>query len=330
MITSPAAHAPKTAQRERTALPLPRRPMALFALVLLVMWRASQGATSSRGPEPNSIASLDYGDLSYWEELVADGTGEGLASSQATFARSTPDGDATAAVAATFSCRFSIWASSGYYDFTYEARIFDPSNQQIAYATRYALSKPSFTSDLGVTVSDPAAGTYLCTINWWVNSFEVPQRQATATISYRVPSGETTLHNAWSGLFPTAYKWRGRLVGGSFGGRKVREQDGGQDVDTCYFQGSNYPPATGLTIDEPWDVDANGEYGDDVVGWLPWVVTYYRAQGRAPCQSETSQVMEINRPGASWVSYTTNRLKMGFTAHTVWSERAGQVASKNY
>jgi hypothetical protein len=60
------------------------------------------------------------------------------------------------------------------------------------------------------------------------------------------------------------------------------------------------------------------------------MVDYYRAEGRAPCQSETDRIMKINRPGTSWASYKTNRLKMGFTATTVWSYRDGNVVSKNY
>jgi hypothetical protein len=167
-------------------------------------------------------------------------------------------------------------------------------------------------------------------VKWWIYSYELPERQATQTVTYLVPSGETTFENAWAEAFPSAFKWRGRLSGGSFVGRRVKEEEGGNDVDTCWWPGSQYPAATGLTIGDPWDVGANSEYGDDFVGWLPDLVSYYRSQLRAPCQNETDQNMKINRPASNWASYKTNRLKMGFTTTTVWSYRDGQAVSKNY
>jgi hypothetical protein len=144
-----------------------------------------------------------------------------------------------------------------------------------------------------------------------------------------MPSGETTLTNAWSGGDPTHYKWRARLTGGSFAGRQTREREGGGDTDTCHFSTSIYPYATGLTIGSPWNVDSSSEYGDDFVGWNWYVVDYYRNAGRAPCQSETTQLMQINQPQVGgWAQYKSNRLKMGFTSTTVWSERDGQAQSK--
>lgn len=152
------------------------------------------------------------------------------------------------------------------------------------------------------------------------------------TVTHPVPTGEVTLHNAWSGTVPTAYKFRaGLLGGGTYTGRQIREQNGGGDVDTCHWSDSIYPQAQGLSgSGVPWTVEASNQYGDDTVGWLWYVVDYYRANSRAPCQSETSQVMQINRPGSSWVSYHTNRQKMGFTSTTVWSERDGVAVSKSW
>lgn len=178
-------------------------------------------------------------------------------------------------------------------------------------------------------VQPTVTGLYTCHAAYSVNGASlgnlVDQQQI-----YTIPNGETTLQNAWSGLIPTAYKWRGRLQGaGSFSGRQVREQEGGNDVDTCWWPGSAYTPASGLS-GGTWDVDGSNEYGDDTVGWHWLMVDYYRANARAPCQSETDQVMQINRPGSSWATYKTNRLKMGFTSTTVWSYRDGQEVSKSY
>jgi hypothetical protein len=234
-------------------------------------------------------------------------------------------------VSAEIGCYFSIHDEDGdYWDFTYDVRIFDPNGNQIAYRSAWSSNTMSFVSDLRTTLTDPDEGTYTCKIKWWVYYYELPERQATETVTYLVPTGETTIENAWSDAFPTAYKWRGRLSGGSFVGRRVQEEEGGNDVDTCHFPQSIYPPAAGLTIGDPWDVGANSEYGNDIVGWLFGPVEYYRAQGRAPCQSETDQIMKINRPGTSWPSYKTNRLKMGLSATTVWSERDGHAVSKSF
>ena len=51
-----------------------------------------------------------------------------------------------------------------------------------------------------------------------------------------------------------------------------------------------------------WDVNGSNEYGDDTVGWHWLMVDYYRGNSRAPCQSETDQIMRINRPGLSWAT----------------------------
>ncbi len=178
-------------------------------------------------------------------------------------------------------------------------------------------------------VQPTVSGLYTCNAAYSVNGQSIGNLQDQNQI-YTIPTGETTLQTGWSGLIPTAYKWRGRLAGaGSFNGRQVRESEGGNDVDTCWWPGSAYAPASGLS-GGTWDVNGSNEYGDDTVGWHWQVVDYYRANSRAPCQSETDQVMQINRPGSNWATYKTNRLKMGFTNTTVWSYRDGQQQSKNY
>jgi hypothetical protein len=84
---------------------------------------------------------------------------------------------------------------------------------------------------------------------------------------------------------------------------------------------------------EPWPVGQGNEWGDDTVGWHWIYVDYYRSAGRAGgdgCRSETNQIMKINK-GSQWTTYQTNRLKMGFTNTTVWSQRGDAIpVSKNY
>lgn len=315
-----------------------------LALALLVFFAPSPASEESSWPDSSARADFTregprYRDFTYWENMEAYPV-EAAPSQTASAETGQPSGPsadlnltlhrpAGDTVEWYFGCSFGIEDdNANYWHFTYVARLYDPVNTQIAYHTSWAY-KPSFSSSLGTSVGDPLTGTYRCEIDWWVEDYYIGQRQGTATISYGVPTGETTIENAWSGLIPTAYKWRGRVEGGNFGGRQVREAEGGNDVDTCWWPQSAYAPATGLS-GGTWDVDGNSEYGDDTVGWHWQMVDYYRSQGRAPCQSETDQAMEINRPGTSWAPYKTNRLKMGFTATTVWSERDGHAVSKSY
>lgn len=300
--------------------------------------------------EPSSRPAEAPGEpqsLSYWENATMDGPdmasnrqeaaplalamyGDLLEHGPSARLEIEPVTTSTGAVQWRFGCLFSIADNNGnYWDFTYDARLIDPNDNQIKQHGAWA-HKPSFSSELAETLYDPVEGTYRCTIQWYVGGFELPQRQATATISYTTPSSETTLQNAWAGSpYGTVFKWRGRLNGGNYAGRQVSEEDGGGHVDTCYFAGGPFDPEEGLS-GGLWDVDSSSEYGDDGVGWAEFAVSVYRNHNRAPCRFEVDQIMKINRPGSSWVSYKTNRLKAGFTSTTVWSERDGQVVSKNH
>jgi hypothetical protein len=77
-------------------------------------------------------------------------------------------------------------------------------------------------------------------------------------------------------------------------------------------------------------VDSNNQYGPDRVGWLPDAVNYYRAAGRAPCETTMYQNMAINCPGCSSdpYQYITNTLRTGMSEFSVWSERAGVYADR--
>lgn len=229
---------------------------------------------------------------------------------------------ATTAVNAQIGCHFLIWDEDGeYYDWSYDVRIFDPNNNQIHAAQNWISNKPGYSSYAIAHVTDPDEGIYTCKIQWWVEEYALPEEQEFKPLTYLVPTGETTIGNAWSGSEPTAYKWRGRLTGGNFVGRQVLEAEGGGDVDTCWWPGSEKAKAVGLTILDPWEVGEGSEYGDDTVGWLWEVVDYYRTTPQLPCQSETDQIMKVNRPGASWVAYKTNRLKMGNSSGPLYFAR---------
>lgn len=235
-------------------------------------------------------------------------------------------------VNATVGCQFSIYDNQGgYWDWTYEARLYDPDGNQIQFKTAWVASKTSFSGAITKTLADPEEGTYICRILWWIQDYQVPERTASQTLAYVTPNGEATLRNAWADVVPTACKWRGRLNGGSFAGRMLRELPGGNDVDTCWWPQSEVgnPPAVGGTNGGPWTVDGSNEYGDDIVGWGWQAVDYYQSAGRAPCQYEGDQIMQINR-GSQWTTYKVNRLKGGIGVNYVWSYRDGEQESKGW
>lgn len=128
------------------------------------------------------------------------------------------------------------------------ARLYDPNNNQIASAQRWVSQKPEAASWVGTTLYDPEEGTYRCTVNWTVETVNAPQRQRTQNLVWLTPSGESTSSNGWSGTY---HKFRRNLSGGTFHGRKVREQDGGNGMDTCHV-----PIST-----RPWFLSVTGEPG---------------------------------------------------------------------
>jgi len=183
-----------------------------------------------------------------------------------------------------------------------------------------------------VSLTDPDEGDYTCTVKWTADTDELPIESATNTITYKVPTGETTNGSGgWVGEpgFTTAYKWRATVSGEqgvSFGGRKVWEEDGGSVVDTCYKTDGTGPAGrwTGIpaaAADYPWNINGDNTYGDDPIGMTEILVNQYRSAGQAPCRFETDQKMLINVPGKPKAHYKTNRIKFGMTIDTVWSQR---------
>lgn len=144
-----------------------------------------------------------------------------------------------------------------------------------------------------------------------------------------IPTGETTASNGWgAGNAITTHRWQMTLTPGTtnFQGRSVTEQNpGGGGPDTCWFNGSTYASWTAIT-GGTWAVGVGNVWGDDFVGWFSPAVTYYRAQGRAPCQTTFPQDMHINGQGSP--RYRTNTLSCGFTATNVWSTRDGVTRNK--
>ena len=177
-------------------------------------------------------------------------------------------------VSATIGCSFSIEDSYGdNWDWTYEARIFDPNNTEIDYKTNWASQKPAFSSSLSTPLNDPVVGTYRCTIDWWVYNTYLGSPYYDQTLSYPVPSGESTASTGWAGTWPTMHKWEQTLQSGTFKGRIVWEQSVNENYlnDTCYWGLSEMDPWFYVTSgpDEPWDVRTSNVWGPDVVGWHP-------------------------------------------------------------
>jgi len=129
---------------------------------------------------------------------------------------------------------------------------------------------------------------------------------------------------------------RSRDADVDFSGITVTEIQVGPSADGCWFQGSTVPQAslTGGT----WQIDNNNEYKGigkdqadaDSVGRAPWVVTYYRKAGKAPCAYRITQAMEIVPPTGPNVRYTTQDLKYGINPQDVYSERDGQRMPRGF
>lgn len=311
-------------------------------LLIAISWLgAATSPLSSSSFRNNAMSALGRvrQDFSYFEYLTADivdpfdDAAEYMdQTSHGPYVSAVPSvrTDKAESVEWNFSCYFGIADENGnYWNFTYEARLFDPFDNQLAYSTNWAF-KPAYSSNLGRNLVDPAAGTYRCTVDWWVEDFYLGSRQATVQLSWTAPSGETTESSGWWTQNTSVHDWTQTLTGGDFSGRRVAERDpGGGGPDYCHFSGSIYNPFTHVTNppDFWWDV-TNNRWGVDHVGWVTGAVEYYRNTGRAPCDTSFPQDMVINCPGCTEMKYVTNTLRAGITNTTVWSERAGQYAER--
>jgi peptidoglycan hydrolase-like protein with peptidoglycan-binding domain len=151
---------------------------------------------------------------------------------------------------------------------------------------------------------------------------------AAAPGDHGLPAGETTTSRGWAG--GGVHRWQQRLqpFTRSFRGCTVTEADPGGGSDTCHFPGSAFAPLTGVT-GGTWAVNGQNRWGDDFVGWFAPAVTFYRANGRAPCRASFNQSMRVVRPSGD-VQYRVNALQMDIGATTVTSTRDGQSETRNF
>lgn len=147
-----------------------------------------------------------------------------------------------------------------------------------------------------------------------------------------IPIDETTSATGWD---TDGYQQYSQTLtkapgGSSFNGRTVTEQDpGGGGPDTCYWVGSAYLPWTAVTGNS-WSVNASEVWQYDALGWGHTYVTYYRAQGRAPCSTQFQQRMVISCGAGVVVPYVLNDLSAGMDATHEWAERASVNASHTW
>lgn len=143
-----------------------------------------------------------------------------------------------------------------------------------------------------------------------------------------VPTGESTASAGWDIAIPTRHRWRATLSPSTinFDGRTIGEDNPGGATDTCWFSGSLIPYQNDVTGSTGTVV--SNQY-DDLVGWHPDAVTYYRGQGRAPCGMSTVQRVSIdcatNNP-----TVINNALSLQIGVTTVSSSRAGQTAMETW
>jgi hypothetical protein len=114
----------------------------------------------------------------------------------------------------------------------------------------------------------------------------------------------------------------------NFAGRTVKEFVGGSGADFCYFAGSARPPHTQISSGE-WTVESENLWTTDYIGWDDGDITYYRAQGRAPCFATIPQSMRIDVPGSGYVQYLNHNLIYTIGVTTVRYQRGnGDPAEK--
>lgn len=149
-----------------------------------------------------------------------------------------------------------------------------------------------------------------------------------------IPSGETTAFDRWgAGNDAAQGLWNQILqpATADFSGRSVTEQNpGGGGPDTCWFAGSAIPKFTSIS-GGTWPIGGGNAWGADYVGWYVNAVTYYRAQGQAPCSTRFPQTMVINCPHPlNLQTYQNNMLGAGMGTTTVTTTRAGQFQTKPF
>lgn len=227
-------------------------------------------------------------------------------------------------------CRWDITIYFGA-NVSHVVRLWRPGNNSVPVAqdVQDYVWREAGTYSVTVSALLDTDGPWTCDV--WValpDYGEVFQNSVQLNWVWPIPTGEITQSGGWWTGDTTIHNWIQTLTGGSFEGRFVKEQDpGGGGPDTCWFPDSAIAPATSITGGR-WEVGSVNQWGPDQVGWHSNAALYYRNQGRAPCETQFYQRMVIERPGNTDVEYVTNLLRMGMTAISVWSERAGQYAER--
>ena len=298
---------------------------------------ASLASTANLAAARKSMGSFEWGGNTYsWSvELTIGEPQEGLdpasESEYSVLHGPAVAEDAARMVTVPMTCFAAVWDDDGYYNnFTIALHLKDPGGNEIsptpapAYVTNH--------SYLGTTnswsLSDPSEGTYTCRPDLYVYGYYLGSPTYEQTLSYPIPSGETTEPGTW--IFDTKLDFYQKLAGsGSFSGRRVREQNPGSGgPDTC-SQDSPYGKLDAITGGE-WAVDSLNGWGPDRVGYGLLQVQWARGHAQLPCSTQFGQAMQINLPGGQWQTYKNNTLKAGVTATTIWVERDGKRVEKPY
>jgi len=188
-----------------------------------------------------------------------------------------------------------------------------------------------------VDITGVAGGTTYATATWQVKiwffsgSFDAcdyywsgASASVNVTAQCRIPTGETITAVGWD---DSRHRWRQTLMPAtvSWSGRQIRERNFDAPGDNCVFQGSIFEGNPGVTRLDPLTLDSN-QY-DDLVGWIPLAVSYYRVERPArslpmPCSYVTLQETQILCPPNDWRMFVQNVLvgRIGLT--TVESERS--------
>jgi hypothetical protein len=99
----------------------------------------------------------------------------------------------------------------------------------------------------------------------------------------RSPNTETTIFYKWGDTDPlagnnaSAAGWIQTLApSGTYGSGTVSEGNASPATDSCYFNGSSFPPVAGVT-GSSWLVGSDGRWGPDYVGYTYVAFAYYQS-----------------------------------------------------
>ena len=314
---------------------------------------ASLASTANLAAARKSMGSFEWGGNTYsWSvELTIGEPEEGLEpTSESEYSAShgpaVTDG-APRVVTVPMTCFAAVWDDDGYYNnFTIASHLKDPGGNEISPtpAPAYVTNHSYLGSTKSWSLSDPSEGTYTCKPDLYVYGYYLGSPTYQQTLSYSVPSGESTTGTGWSGDYNwnTLYKYTGNLTttsGVGFGGRVVSEGDGGSASDSCFQDNDPYYRVDSVTgawnsFAHDWTVAGGNTYGDDLIGLFESTVQWLRDHGRTHgdngCSCQLNQVMSINRPGTSGATYKTNIIGFSVTDQLVKSIRDGQLRIKAY